>query len=383
MSEIKTFSIPQTSLLWWTRGKNWDREIVSFPGELVTSNWNELFSKVFSRSLKAPEKSLQVGQLHCSNGMSFFIYSSFESHEAKDWTNRPIPHYLVFFDFVSKSEKEFQALWGGLPVDWGRIVEKSLLTGYYNSSLFLLSDDEVRSWRDTQPEPFYIHVNRNFMEFLPKVIDIPRDTLGSWPEAVDVILIEGISLKSREPTVSVAAPCPSIHEKPVQKTLAEKVRGIIEETCQNVASFSQQELRRNRSENLGRIVSILALAFNARESDSFIQHWAEKTLAMQSLLGIAQWGGKKVASKIPYVKEYLEEPDFRGIGIEKCAACLSEDEAFYSRSFSSEDEGLLFISHLLPESSVEDTVVKALFFRSEKLIKNGKTGGITSGSSGN
>jgi len=371
-------SFSKNQLLWWTRGRNWDREIVTLPTIVSSSNWNGLFSKLFSKTAKATEDGIEAGQIHCANGMAYFIATSFESNQARDWTNRPIPHYLVLFDLTSKSDIEFRLAWDGLPGAWAQAIEQKFLLPFYESSVFSLSDDEVRYWRKEHPEPFYLHAQETFSQFLPSSIEVSRTPNQQFPVNISAVLFEDISIVSKcsvsgEFDLSQNSQLTEI-SKP---TLAEEINELILTTCKEIAQKCQKEFM-HREENIKRIICLLVMAFNGNESDSFVKSWAEQTINMQSIIGVPQWAGKKILSKIPGVKKYFNSPELIGVGLEKCARCLSRSDEFNSLSFESEEEGMAYISRLLPGSRTSDIVVKALLFRTERLIQEAKKRGITS-----
>lgn len=95
-------------LLWRTGGKYWDFEFVTVPKALKLSAYWQLFKRIFGNSISSESNNILFGKFEVTreNDLSYYDYLAVSLCDPlrKDWTHRPIKHFLVLFFPLSGTE---------------------------------------------------------------------------------------------------------------------------------------------------------------------------------------------------------------------------------------------------------------------------------------
>lgn len=373
MSEITSIELRLENFLWWSRGKNWDRELVSCPKGLKSDNWSELFSLILPDEPSGSEIKSRLGTLHIEGGILFFLATAFESQLQKDWTNRPIPHYIVFFQPGCESEEDFKKKIGIFPENWPLQLDENYLGRFYESELFLLPEDDVRGWRETKKQPFQEYIQQQFSQILPKTVVIRSSEpfLEFKPNSVYCKKIFSAPAPIASDSIG-ALVNNDLSSYPEQ--LKEEFNAELGRLCKDIASKTEAEYYPNAGVNEQELIEIYCKCFNGRPTDLSIIELARRTLKSQSLSwGVVKHVYKK--AKNVFLNKHKNgnlvssDPSSNGIGLEMLAKFLARHACSELKRIQNDEDGQKWLAKLFPKASYDDQTIRALFVRAQFLAK--------------
>jgi len=163
---LKHITVSRSSLVWWSRGKNWDKEIILLPQAISTKDWNAIFNNVFGNQKLSSEAFSKSFHLISNDKIVYCISTCFASSIENDWTGRPISHYMILF-FPNVEEAEFKQLLRGFPLNWGSQIESRYLLSFYKGNIFNLSDEDIQ-YRRSAKIPLAQEIRESLQSILPE-----------------------------------------------------------------------------------------------------------------------------------------------------------------------------------------------------------------------
>ncbi len=369
MSEIASIEVPLGAFLWWTRGENWDRELVASPKGLKSDNWGRLFSLLLPTQPDRHKVTTKLGRLDLEGGFSFFLASAFESRSHKDWTNRPIPHYIVLFIPGCESMNHFKEKVEVFPEDWPLQLEETYLGRYYKSSLFLLPEDEVRSWRETKTVPFQKFVQQEFSQILPKtvVFNSKKPFLDYSPSE---FMCEGVFLDSALNNERMDENLLTYDISFFPDRLRKEFRDELDRLCKAFAEKTESECFKDGKENAKMLIEIISNSFNGEPTDISVRDLAERTIKLQNN-GV---GFIKKVLKCAQERFVFKPADGKNSShsseasaLEKLAIFLAKHALSELRRIKNDEDGQRWLADLFPKALYNDQTIRALFIRAKFL----------------
>lgn len=109
------------SVLWRTRGREWDYSFVLRPAHPHIETWYDFHADVFAGTTPGTAPSVTGGFLRLGDGDEVpFIATSFQDATLRDAAGRPIAHYLIWFPNTPGRPTEYE-----VTADWGAQVVRA------------------------------------------------------------------------------------------------------------------------------------------------------------------------------------------------------------------------------------------------------------------
>lgn len=109
------------SILWRTRGREWDYSFVLRPTHPHIETWYDFHTDVFAWTTPGTAPSVTGGFLSLGDGDEVpFIATSFQDSMLRDAVGRPIAHYLIWFPNTRGRPTDYE-----VTADWGAQVVRA------------------------------------------------------------------------------------------------------------------------------------------------------------------------------------------------------------------------------------------------------------------
>lgn len=96
MNDTPTLSLDLREVLYRTRGHDWDYAFLLQPPPLLGEGWYALHRRIFTNVEPSAAPVLLRGELGIGTGQPFFA-TTFTDPGRRDYQDRPVAHYLVWF----------------------------------------------------------------------------------------------------------------------------------------------------------------------------------------------------------------------------------------------------------------------------------------------
>lgn len=354
--QVEEFKPSLKDFLWRTRGEYWDVEIVCVPNGLYCPNWGGIISRVIPTMPVKGKFESKFGFIYGKCGKkeiaNYFVAATFESTRAKDWTNRPIQHSFLMFVPGCSSEEDFRKHMAKLGSNWLEKLEDKYLQSFYDSDLFHLKEDSIRSWREKQAKPFQSYVREKFQ----KSFSGPFEFDGSGT-------FSSIDVEDYGKDELLLNYLPEQDYSENTEKLKEEFHKHVNSLLEVIARDISEKFFLVDSDYIAELKERVCRLMNAGIEDELI---AELTRIIRknskNFIGLCNYAHKKLTGRKP---EKITERCL----LENISEFLAIHANKKLRELKDEDEGVAWILELFGYGCKDDIAVKELFDRSQILAK--------------